>query len=189
MAEPTSTDELDLIAAVPGGPEAVEAALAAGADPQARDSDDWSALDHAAGGGHTEVVRVLLRHGADPTSAGREQRTPYQIALAAGRRDTAEVLREAEERADPASADRHRWRPYCRAYLLGELRRFPEWRETADSEALSDDSVVYLHDDGAVRRSIWSDDGVLHPGDSSRWEAFCRDELGFRVPDDFDLLP
>lgn len=189
MPDPVSKDQPNLISAVADDPAAVEAALAAGADVQARDDDDWSALDHAAGAGNTDVVRILLRHGADPTATGREQRTPYQIALAAGRRDTAQVLREAEERTDPESTARHSWRPYCRAYLLGQLRRFPDWKEPADGEPLPDDTVVFIHDDGAARRSIWPDDDVVYPAGGSHWEVFCREELGFRVPDDFDLLP
>jgi hypothetical protein len=43
--------------------QAVDALLAAGADPNGRDG---SALVMAAGYGETEIVRALLRHGADP---------------------------------------------------------------------------------------------------------------------------
>jgi ankyrin repeat protein len=189
MAETTR-----LIEAIPDGPEAVAAVLAEGADPNARDGDDWTALDHAAGAGRTDVVQVLLDHGSDPAASGREQRTAYEIALAAGRRDTAQLLREAEERADPESTARHSWRPYCRAYLLGQLRRFGEWTEMEQNRPtedgpLADDSVVYVHDDGTVTRSIWPDEDILFAGIGPAWATFLRTDLDFRVPDDFDLLP
>lgn len=184
-----ATDPGPLIDAARRGPTAVTQALAAGADPNSRDSDDWSALDHAAGAGDAESVRLLLAAGADPTATGREQRTAYEIALAAGHRDAAVVLREAEEAADPSSAERHVWRPYCKAYLVGDLRRFDEWAERPHDEPLTDDAVVFLHDDGTVTRSIWPGEGVVYSGGSTAWEAFCRDELRFSAPDDFDLMP
>lgn len=183
-----STDPSSLTEAARRGSAAVSAALDAGADLDARDADDWSALDHAAGAGDTEVVRLLLAAGADPTSIGREQRTSYEIALAAGRRDTAALLRTAEEAADQTAADRHRWRPYCRAYQLVALRGFPGWSEETADEPLADDSVVFLHDDLTVTRSIWLDEDVVYTAGDPDWATFCRDELGFTVPDDFDLL-
>jgi ankyrin repeat protein len=187
-ADSSSAVDAQLHAVIALGPEAIKAALAAGADPNARDSDDWSPLDRAAGGGYTEAARLLLEYGADPTARGREQRTAYQIALAAGHLKTARVLRDAEERADPESANQHVWRPYCRAYLLAGLRRFAGWHELPhDGDALTDDSVVYLHDDGTVTRSMWPGEDVVFATPSAEWVAFYQEELCFRIPDDFDL--
>jgi uncharacterized protein len=187
----TAQDELaDAVAA--RDPDGVRRALAAGADAGLRAADDWNALDRAAGLGDTSVVATLLEHGADPTATGPDLRTPYQIALAAGRREAAEMLRAAEERADPSAADRHVWRPYCRAYLLGEIRRFATWAEPdpgPGEDALTDDAVVFVHDDLAVTRSMWRDTGVLADGTAEGWATFCAEQLGFRVPDDFDLMP
>lgn len=39
--------------------------LTRGADVEAEDFDNWSALLNAAKNGHTEVVRILVEHGAD----------------------------------------------------------------------------------------------------------------------------
>lgn len=184
-----STEPQSLTEAARRGADAVSRALQAGADPNARDTDDWSALDHAAGAGDVEAVRLLLDAGADPTAMGREQRTAYEIALAAGRREAAVVLRQAEENADPESAQRHVWQPYTRAYLLADLRRFPGWTETPQAEPLTDETVVFMHPDHGVTTSIWPDQNVVYTSDSPEWTAFCRDELRFTVPDDFDLMP
>lgn len=170
-----------------GDHAALTAALEAGAPVDARDHDDWSALDRAAGRGDVVAIGLLLRHGADPLATGRELRTPYRIALAAGRIDAARLLRDAEAAAGAGSPERHQWRPYCRAYLLGELRAFPGWIEP--EAAGGPDTVVFVHDDLTVTRSMWRDQDVLRSGADSAWERFCHDELGFRVPDDFDLVP
>ncbi|MFC5288473.1 ankyrin repeat domain-containing protein [Actinokineospora guangxiensis] len=182
-------DALALTAAARRGPDAVSAALDAGADPNARDTEDWSPLDHAGGAGDVRSVRLLLAAGADPTATGRELRTAYEIALAAGHREAAAVLREAEEAADPASAERHVWRPYCKAYVVSDLRRFAGWSEEPSGEPMDDDAVVFVHDDRTVTRSIWPGEDVVFPGGTPEWDAFCRDELKFGPPDDFALLP
>jgi hypothetical protein len=174
-----------------GRTDEVEAVLTRGAVLEARDSDDWSALDRAAGCGFTNIVDVLLRHGADPTATGQEQRTPYQIALAAGHLAAARLLRTAEEARDPASARRHQWRPYCRAYLLSQVRVFPGWREpgTLDGSELAGDTVVFVQDDHTVTAGMWPGEDVILADVNPEWLAFCANELDFRVPDDFDLVP
>ncbi len=47
-------------------PDAVEAALAAGADRDAYDADGWTPLIHAARFGTAEIFERLIRLGADP---------------------------------------------------------------------------------------------------------------------------
>lgn len=170
-----------------GDSAAAAAALDAGAATTARDTDDWSPLDWAAGRGDETMVRLLLDRGADPTATGADGRTAYEIALAAGHVAAARVLREAEELADPAAAERHVWRPYCKAYPLGRLRVAPMWTDEADD--LADDTIVFVHDDYSVTRSIWPGEDVLLASPTSDWIMFCRNDLDFRVPDDFDLVP
>jgi ankyrin repeat protein len=172
-----------------GDHAAAAAALAANAAIGERDDADWSALDWAAGRGDTAAIRMLLEHGADPCATGRELRTPYQIALAAGHLDAARLLRDAEEAADPSSADRHAWRPYCKAFRMADLRRYPGWAQAGPAAELTDDDVVFVHDDLTVTRSMWREEDVVPVDGGDAWARFCRDELGFRVPDDFDLLP
>ncbi|MPQ96892.1 hypothetical protein GB931_02930 [Modestobacter sp. I12A-02628] len=170
-----------------GDADAVRAAVAAGDSPAVRDGDDWSPLDHAAGRGDAQIVRILLDAGADPAAEGREQRSAYRIALAAGHVDAARVLRAALEAADPATAAQHQWRPYCRAYPIGRLRAAPGWRD--DAADLDDAAIVFVHDDLTVTRDMWRDEDVLYADVSAEWTSFCAEQLGFAVPDDFDLVP
>jgi ankyrin repeat protein len=172
-----------------GDADAVEKALGTGARLDVRDDDDWTALDWAAGTGEPAVVSLLLARGADPNSAGHDQRTPYQIALAAGHVEAARLLREAEERVDPTARDRRTWRPYSRAYQLSQLRRFSGWREPPTGQALSDDEVVFVHDDLTVTAAMWPGEDVVFDDISDAWSLFCMRTLGFRVPDDLDLVP
>ena len=168
--------------------------LRAGADIAARDDDDWSALDWAAGKGDESIIALLLEHGADPLAAGRDLRRPHDIALAAGHLRAARMLRDAADRADPDPQD-HGWRPYCRAYPLADLRRYPGW-SAADPDASdapaddgADDQIVYLHHDLTVTSSIWPGEDVLFADATADWARFCASELGFRVPDELDLVP
>ncbi len=156
-----------------------------------RDETGWNELDRAAGGGDVARLRQLLAAGADPTERGPDGRTAYQIAVAAGHRAAAALLRDEEDRRAGGDAVDRGWRPYCRGYRLTELRAFPGWTDPvgADGEPLRDaDTIVYLHDDLRVTRSVHPDEGVLHDGTDPGWQRFCREVLGFAVPDELDLL-
>jgi hypothetical protein len=79
--------------------------------------------------------------------------------------------------------------PYFRAYLLGDLRRFPGWAQAVrpGEQELTDESVVYLREDYAVVRDpIQPDQGVLWDVTTPQWREFCSTSLGFAplVPDD-----
>lgn len=187
MKAADSTPDALLLSVKADDIDGVSAALDEGASLSLRDGDDWSALDWAAGRGDVAIVSLLLRRGADPTAKGSDDRTPYQIALAAGHLDAARVLRDAEELADPASKEAHVWRPYCKAYTLGELRAAPMWSDAATD--LTDDVIVYVHDDHTVSRSIWRGEDIVFADVSPQWIDHCRQSLGFQIPDDFDLAP
>lgn len=180
------TDAL-LFSVKAGNVEGAVATLDEGASLSTRDSDDWSALDWAAGRGDVAMVSLLLRRGADPTATGADSRTPYQIALAAGHLEAARILRDAEELADPASKEAHVWRPYCRAYTLGQLRAAAMWSD--DATDLADDAIVYLHDDHSVSRAVWRGEDVVFAEVTPQWIEYCQQTLGFQIPDDFDLAP
>ncbi|MFJ9442568.1 ankyrin repeat domain-containing protein [Kitasatospora sp. NPDC101235] len=151
-------------------------ALAEGASPAARDTHAWTPLHWAAGRGDTELVDLLLGCGADPR-AEADGRTPYDVALAAGRTAVSRTLARFQDGTG-------RWHPYCRAYPLGELRRFAAWHDTTGED---DRSVVYLHDDLTVTASVVPGDRPVFPGDVPGWGDFCRAELGFAAPDELDL--
>lgn len=166
--------------------------LAAGADVAARDGDGWCALDWAAGRGDLDMLRLLLEAGADPAAAGEDQRRPHEIALAAGHAAAARLLRDAADRAGPGSDHDHAWRPYCRAYSLADLRRYPRWpADPAAGPGAAGDAevIVFLHDDLTVTSSMWPGEDVLFDAVTGQWAEFCAAELGFRVPDELDLIP
>jgi hypothetical protein len=174
----------------------VEEALNAGADIHQQDEQGWTPLNWAAGKGSVEIVSLLLDRGADVFRTGRDQRTPYKIAVAAKHTDVARLLEKAEQAANGASGDSTS-REYARAYLLGELRKFSDWREekesipadeNGNSRRLSDGDVVFLQQDFTVTELIWPGENVIFNRITPEWIDFCTQELQFKVPDDFDLI-
>ncbi|KAH9976554.1 ankyrin repeat protein [Russula compacta] len=81
----------------------VELLLDHGGDPNARDHDGstplhwsswWEKQDYVTREGTVDGTRLLLKYGADVHAEDNEGRTPLQLALAHGREEMAEVLRE-----------------------------------------------------------------------------------------------
>jgi len=181
--------DLQLIDAVKTGQLAkVDEALNAGADIQQQDEQGWTPLNWAAGSGSVEIVSLLLNRGADVFRTGRDQRTPYMIAVAAKHIEVARLLKKAEQAVNGASGDSTS-RDYARAYLLGELRKFSDWREeNGNSRELSDDDVVFLQQDFTVTELIWPGENVIFNRITPEWVDFCSQELQFNIPDDFDLI-
>ena len=173
----------------------------AGAEINQQDENGWTPLNWAAGKGNLALVTLLLEKGADVFKVGRDQRTPYKIALAAGRVEVVKLLRQAEENTGGENLSRSE-RKYCKAYHLRDLRRFPVWAESkinwkengdggsgSDSEdALTDDSIVYLHQDLTVTKSMWHNENVIFNQVTPQWEEFCTQVLTFKVPDDLDFI-
>ncbi len=194
-----------LIAAVKAGDkQKVEAEIAAGADVNAPGSEqEWTALNFAAGKGDLAMVELLVKAGADVFKTGRDNRTPYKIAVAAGRAPVARYLASAEAAAggdtQKISSRESETRPYCKAYQLKELRRYQKWAEgktnwkapadEASAAGFSDDDIVFLHQDLTVTQSMFHGENVIMGDVTPQWRAFCSDVLGFKVPDDFELMP
>ena len=176
-------NETKLIEAAKSGDiRALRSLLAGGAEVNEQDEQGWTPLNWAAGRGDAEAVEVLVAHGADLAARGRDRRTPLMIAKAAGRQEVVAMLTEAEKKAE-IWIDPRRTRPYCRAYYLEDLRRFPAFAERGGAEA-SEREVVYLHQDFTVTRSMWHGENVIFESRDPEWEAFCGGELGFAIPDD-----
>eukprot|EP00752_Nemacystus_decipiens_P016044 g14344.t1 len=77
----TATSPILSCAAKNGIPGIVSALLRAGVDPNRRDRDGWAPLHDAAQGNHVEVLRVLLRAGAEKDAATLTGRwTPLHVA-------------------------------------------------------------------------------------------------------------
>jgi len=90
-------DNLQLIEAVKANNLAsVKEFIESGADLNQQDEQGWTPLSWAAGKGNPEIVGLLIERGADPLKVGRDRRTPYKIALAAGNAEVAMLLRNAE---------------------------------------------------------------------------------------------
>lgn len=173
-------------AAKSGDTSLLDKLVSQGANINEQDEHGWSALNWAAGRGDAETVKSLLRLGADVTLTGRDKRTALAIAKAANRPDTVEVLKTAEQQRgvwqDPALSCQ-----YCKAYTLKELRRYEKWQEQQEGSErppLSDDDVVFVHQDFTVTKNIWQGEDVIYKDLTPAWQAFCRERLGFAIPDD-----
>jgi hypothetical protein len=78
---------------------------------------------------------------------------------------------------------------YCKAYRLGELRRFAGWsaRASGESAVLPDEQIVYLCADLSVvtdpitpgQPALWDAGG--DPAAVDSWQDFCRLELSFDI--------
>jgi hypothetical protein len=194
-----------LIEAVKSGDmTAVETYLLSGADVNESGEQGWTPLNHAAGKGDLKMVRLLVERGADVFKTGRDHRTAYMIALAAGRAEAAKYLHDMEDAVDPEKAKLLRpRRSYCKAYLIKDLRQFTSWPESKinwkdheDSQEASgdageiadDDRVVFIHQDFTVTHSMWRNENVLFNEVSSEWQEFCVNTLKFIAPTDLDLI-
>jgi ankyrin repeat protein len=178
--------------------EAVRGLIKSGADIDQKDDYGWSALNHAAGKGNPAIVGLLIESGADALNVGRDLRTPYLIALAAGHAEVAKMLIEAEEKAGKSTV-KQLSREYCAAFPLEQLRGFPGWNSTlkdglpsphtaaADADR-AEDQIVFLHHDYTVTKSIWRNEQVIYDQVTPAWIDFCSDVLGFRTPSDIDLI-
>jgi len=77
---------------------------------------------------------------------------------------------------------------YCKAYALGELRRFPGWADGAAPEEreLADDALVFVCDEFTVLVSpVGKDkDKRLFTQVTPECQEFCTETLKFAIPED-----
>jgi uncharacterized protein len=196
-------NDLQLIEAVKSNDYTrVKEFIDSGADINQQDEYGWTPLNWASGRGDLKIVTLLLEKGADVLKVGRDQRTPYRIALAAGHVEVVKLLRKAEDDLGEGKVERQP-RVYCKAYHLGELRQFSRWtddrllsfqeanaNDSAENQSneISDDEIVFIHGDFTVTKSMWHNENVVFDQVTPEWEAFCADVLKFKVPDDLDII-
>ena len=75
--------------------DVVRLLLAAGANPNVRQSHGWTPLHGAAHNGDRASVDALLRAGADPTATNEEGRSVLELAEEGGDAETIERIRAA----------------------------------------------------------------------------------------------
>lgn len=68
--------------------------VAAGADPNARQSGGWTPLHSAAQNGNAQIVALLLEHGADPTATNDEGASVLSLAEEGGDAEAIDRVRE-----------------------------------------------------------------------------------------------
>lgn len=88
---------------------------------------------------------------------------------------------------------------YCKAYLLSQLRQFPNWEEQAanarheeqasadgtskNPRQLTDDAIVYLHESYTVTDGVFFDENILFDKVTDEWKEYCHTTLEFSIPD------
>lgn len=193
--------DLRLIDAVKAGNyEEAEALIKNGSDVNQQDEQGWTPLNFAADKGLVPLVKLLVESGADIFKVGRDWRTPYMIAIAAGQVAVVKYLREIEDNY-PGQKPSRPQRKYCKAYHLGDLRKYPAWNESRinwkekndknsgmEEGRFADDKVVFIHQDLSVTESVCHNENVIFNQSHTSWEEFCATALKFKVPDDLDLI-
>jgi len=116
-----------------GDTEGCRLLLEAGADPRRYVEDPPCPAAYAAvrSACSTELVELLLTHGADPDAAGPDGRSAYRLAVGQGKADLAALLRRAGARDDATDIDR---------FLSACLRANP-----AEARRLAADHPGLLH--------------------------------------------
>jgi uncharacterized protein len=194
-----------LIEAVKNGAYAeAEQLIRSGTDVNQQDEQGWTPLNFAAGKGDLSLIKLLVENGADVFKVGRDRRTPYMIALAAGRVTVVQYLGTVEDNytgEKPARPERN----YCKAYYLGDLRKYSAWIEnrinwknkengdrdvnSSSEEPFTDERIVFIHQDFTVTESMLHNENLIFNQGDSAWKDFCANTLSFKVPDDLDLIP
>jgi ankyrin repeat protein len=100
---------VEFTAASEGDSAAVQAFLEQGADVNARDQWERTALHYAAEKGHKEVVELLLEHGADVNARDQGGRTALQHSAEKGYEEVVELL--LEHGADVNAKEYWDWTP------------------------------------------------------------------------------
>jgi ankyrin repeat protein len=92
-------DDEGISSAASDASEAVRLCLAAGTDVNAATTSGDTALHRAVIKGNVDVVRILLEHGANPTTRNKRDQTPMTLAAGTGADSSAEIVRLLEAAA------------------------------------------------------------------------------------------
>lgn len=95
MTSTQTADEQYLAAAAAGDLDGVRAALAAGADKDAVDREEATAILHAARGGHLDVVRALIAEGVDIDAQDQTCSNPFLFGCINDQLELVKIMAEA----------------------------------------------------------------------------------------------
>jgi hypothetical protein len=74
---------------------------------------------------------------------------------------------------------------YCKAYPVAKFREYAGWTEPPSGAAADQDNEKYffIQENLTVTDGIFMDENVVFDRVTPEWEAFCRGQLAFEVPD------
>lgn len=88
---------------------------------------------------------------------------------------------------------------YCKAYPIEMFRAFSGWeenpqnlrkekkeidsKEVEERRELSENDHFYLQENLVVTDGIFMDENIIFDNITPEWEAYCKDDLKFQVPD------
>jgi hypothetical protein len=88
---------------------------------------------------------------------------------------------------------------YCKAYPVEMFRAFSGWeenhqnlrkekkeidgKEVEERRELSENDHFYLQENLVVTDGIFMDENIIFDNITPEWEAYCKDDLKFQVPD------
>jgi hypothetical protein len=88
---------------------------------------------------------------------------------------------------------------YCKAYPVEMFRAFSGWeenpqnlrkekkeiggKEVEERRELSENDHFYLQENLVVTDGIFLDENIIFDNITPEWEAYCKDDLKFQVPD------
>ncbi len=88
---------------------------------------------------------------------------------------------------------------YCKAYPVEMFRAFSGWeenlqnlrkekkeidgKEVEERRELSENDHFYLQENLVVTDGIFIDENIIFDNITPEWEAYCKDDLKFEVPD------
>jgi hypothetical protein len=81
---------------------------------------------------------------------------------------------------------------YCKAYPISALRQYQRWADTAVEPPVTTDTsttgsavepILFMHADLTVTDGVLMDECTVFAAVTPDWEAFCRDRLGFSLPE------
>lgn len=88
---------------------------------------------------------------------------------------------------------------HCKEFPLSQLRKFPRWSEQSQNarkirreingqmeevvRELTDEDYLYLQENLIVTDGIFLDENIIFSDVTPEWREFCRNVLGWEVPD------